>query len=79
MAINETSIELTQAADAHSRAYFLATAVELSSGIGQTLSGALSSTIMQLVELYAVEQSIKSIADLIRVLLFNILYHYLLL
>lgn len=67
VATNQTSIELAQAADAFCRAYFLATAVDLSSNVGQTVSGALSTVIMQLVELYAVEQSQRSLADLIRV------------
>lgn len=69
MASNQTSIELAQAADAFCRAYFLATAVDLSNSIGQTVSGALSSVILQLVELYAVEQSQRFMADLIRVYL----------
>lgn len=67
VAANQTSIELAQAADVHCRAYMVETAVTLTEGIHHTVSGSLSTTIRQLVELFAIETCNRYIAELIRV------------
>lgn len=74
VATNQTSIELAKAAEAHSRAYFLETAVNATQGIRQFVSGALSIVIEQLIELFVVDTCQRSIADLIRVLEVNVYF-----
>lgn len=67
VATNQTSIELAQAADAHCRALFVEIAVERTRDISLNYSGALSTVIGQLIELFAVETCQRSIGDLVRV------------
>ena len=66
-ATNMTSIELAQAAEAHCRAYLVQSSYEMAKGFGSHVSNSLATVLHQLIELYAVETCLKSIADLIRV------------
>lgn len=67
VAVNETSIELAQAADAHGRAYLLEAVVDLTRDARHTVSSSLSAVIDQLVELFAVDTCNRLMADLILV------------
>lgn len=65
--MNSTSIELAQAADAHCRSFIVQSAYEMTKNIGQNVSNSLATVIHNLIELYAIETCLKSLADLLRV------------
>lgn len=64
-ATNLTSIELVQAAEAHGRAFLVNLGFEKTKSLG--LSGPLTKSIHELIELFALEACNKSLSDLLRV------------
>lgn len=66
-AANATSIELVQCAESHCRSFLVSSAYEMTKDIDKKLSPGLSKVIHQLVELYAIDTCLKSLADLLRV------------
>lgn len=66
-AVNRTSIELVQCAEAHCRAFLVQSAYETTKNIDKTLSPQLSAVIKQLVELYAIDTCLRLLGDLLRV------------
>lgn len=66
-AVNATSIELVQAAEAHCRAFLVQSSYEMTKNIGLTASSSLTAVIQQLIELYALETCTNSLGDLLRV------------
>lgn len=69
-AANATAIELVQCAESHCRAFLVSSAFEMTKDIDKKLSPQLALVIHQLIELYALDTCMKSLADLIRVRLF---------
>ncbi|XP_055310444.1 probable peroxisomal acyl-coenzyme A oxidase 1 [Sitodiplosis mosellana] len=65
-AANATSIELVQCAESHCRSFLVSSAYEMTKDINKKLSPELSIVIHQLVELYAIDTCLKSLADLLR-------------
>lgn len=62
-----TSIELAQAAEAHSRAFIVHSSYEMIKHITENTSTELAKVLQQIIELYAVEACLKAAGDLIRV------------
>lgn len=67
-AANQTSIELSHAAEAHCRAFLVQSSYEMTKNLGQTVSTSLATSIQLLIELYAIETCTKSLSDLLRVI-----------
>lgn len=68
-AANATAIELVQCAESHCRAFLVSSAYEMTRDINNKLTPELATVIHQLIELYAIDTCMKSLADLIRVCL----------
>lgn len=69
-AANATSIELVQCAESHCRAFLVSSAYEMTKDLDKKLSPQLTKVIQQLIELYAIDTCLKSLADLVRVCIF---------
>lgn len=66
-AANATAIELVQCAESHCRSFLVSSAYEMTRDIDKKLSPELSIVIQQIIELYAIDTCMKSLADLLRV------------
>lgn len=66
-AANATAIELVQCAESHCRTFLVSSAYEMTRDINKKLSSELSKAIQKLIELYAIETCLRSLADLLRV------------
>lgn len=66
-AMNQTGIELVQAAELHCQVFFLQSAIETLGAAAGTLTPALGATFKDLLELYAVDLAIRSLGNLLQV------------
>lgn len=66
-AVNLTSIELSRAADAHCRAFLVQSGYEMIEKSCTALSPELGRVIRDIYELYAYDEAVKAVGDLLRV------------
>lgn len=62
-----TGIELVQAAEAHTKVFLIRTVKESLKQLKQSMSTQLFTVIQQLIELYVIDTTLKSLQDLLRV------------